>query len=156
MDSERLDQLDWRLLEALQENARLTYAELGRRVSLSPPAVAERVRQLEESGVITGYRAQLDLPRLGLEMLAIVRVVVATGPESEGLGRRMKEVPEVLECHRVTGSDSHVMKIAVRSVRHLEELLDRIMPRTGDTITSIVLSTPVQNRVITREQVLGT
>jgi Lrp/AsnC family leucine-responsive transcriptional regulator len=149
-----IDQIDWKLIEALQTDGRASFAELGRQVSLSPPAVAERVRRLELAGVITGYRATVDPARLGLDMQAWIRIVVS-GPEYELVGSRLKEVPEVVECHRVTGTDSYVVKAVVRSVAHLEDLTGRIMPHAGSTITSIVLSTPVPFKPITRQLAEG-
>lgn len=146
-----LDETDWHLLEVLQEDARLTYAELGRRVSLSPPAIAERVKRLETTGVIRGYHADLDLARLGFPMEAVIRMVISNGNECNLMGDRLKQVPEVLECQRVTGTDSFHLRVALRSVDHLEQVLSRIMPSSGDTITAIVLSTPIRGRVITRE-----
>lgn len=146
-----LDDVDWRLLEVLQENARLTYAELGRRVSLSPPAVAERVKRLETAGVVRGYHADLDLPKLGFPIEAVIRMVISNGAECNLIGDRLKQVQEVLECQRVTGTDSFHLRVALRSVDHLEQVLSRLMPSSGDTITAIVLATPVRNRVITRE-----
>ena len=147
--SANLDDVDWKLIEALQEDGRMTFAELGRRVSLSPPAVAERVRRLELAGVITGYRAELNLAKLGLGMQALVRVM-ATGRDCEAMGGRLVGLPEVLEAHRVTGSDSHIVRVAVRSVEHLESLLNRLMEHSSDSVTAIVLSTPIPNRKVTR------
>ena len=146
-----IDDVDWHLLEVLQEDARLTYAELGRRVSLSPPAVAERIKRLETAGVIHGYHVDLDLAKLGFPMEAVIRMVISNGNECTLIGDRMKQVPEVLECQRVTGTDSFHLRVALRSVDHLEQVLSRIMPSSGDTITAIVLSTIVHNRVIRRE-----
>ena len=146
-----IDDVDWHLLEVLQEDARLTYAELGRRVSLSPPAVAERIKRLETAGVIRGYHVDLDLAKLGFPMEAVIRMVISNGNECTLIGDRMKQVPEVLECQRVTGTDSFHLRVALRSVDHLEQVLSRIMPSSGDTITAIVLSTIVHNRVIRRE-----
>ncbi len=113
-----LDATGWRLLQELQEDARLSFAELGRRVGLSTPAVAERVRNLEAAGLVRGYRAEIDLAKLGLPILAFVRMSVV----GDVLGRITavaQELPEVLECHRGTGDDSFVMKVAVASVEHL-------------------------------------
>jgi Lrp/AsnC family transcriptional regulator, leucine-responsive regulatory protein len=141
-----IDEVSWEILCALQENARLTYSELGRRVGLTPPAVAERVKRLEEAGVITGYRAELDLSRLGLTLTAIIRLAPRGRPSNE-LGARMAALPEVLECHHVTGEDCFVMKVAVASVGHLEQLLARLQPH-GETTTSVVLSSPVTHRVV--------
>src|SRR5918996_3399726 len=142
-----LDDLDWRILEALQENARITFSELGRRISLTPPAVAERVRRMEDSGVITGYRVELDHARVGLPILAFVRLRAAGDIKCRELGELTKDVPEILECHRVTGEDSYIVKAAVRSVEHLERLVDALMPY-AETVTSLVFSSPVRTRTI--------
>ena len=142
-----LDAKGWKLLQELQENARTSFAELGRRVGLSTPAVAERVRNLESAGIIAGYRAELDLARIGLPMLAVIRMSVM----GDVLGRITavaQAMPEVLECHRGTGADSFIMKVAVASVAHLEALIDRLTPY-GTTSTSIVLSSPVPRRTVT-------
>jgi Lrp/AsnC family transcriptional regulator, leucine-responsive regulatory protein len=142
-----LDDLDWRILEALQENARITFSELGRRISLTPPAVAERVRRMEDSGVITGYRVELDHGRVGLPILAFVRLRAAGDIKCLELGELTKDVPEILECHRVTGEDSYIVKVAVRSVEHLERLVDSLMPY-AETVTSLVFSSPVMGRAV--------
>jgi Lrp/AsnC family transcriptional regulator, leucine-responsive regulatory protein len=149
-----LDATDWRLLELLQEDARLSFAELGRRISLSPPAVAERVRRLEDAGVLIGYHADVDVAKLGFPMQAVVRII-ASARLSEQLLPVIRDIPEVLECQRVTGQDSFVVRVAIRSVDHLEDVLHRLAPHEGDTITSVVLNTPVRNRVITREVAAG-
>ena len=144
--SKMLDETGWRLLRELQEDARLSFAELGRRVGLSTPAVAERVRNLEAAGIVKGYRAEIDLARVGLPILAVVRMSVM----GDVLGRITavaREIPEVLECHRATGADSFIMKVAVSSVAHLERLIDRLTP-FGSTSTSIVLSSPVTRRAV--------
>jgi Lrp/AsnC family transcriptional regulator, leucine-responsive regulatory protein len=128
-----LDDLDWGILGELQGNARITFSELGRRVSLTPPAVAERVRRMEDAGVITGYRVELDHTKVGLPILAFVRL------------RAAGDV--ILECHRITGEDSYIVKVAVRSVEHLERLVDSLMPY-AETVTSLVFSSPVRTRTI--------
>jgi Lrp/AsnC family transcriptional regulator, leucine-responsive regulatory protein len=150
----QLDVVDWKLLELLQEDGRLPYAELGRRVSLSPPAVAERVRRLEEAGVVTGYHASVDVAKLGFPMQAVIRII-ASARMSEAVARQVLEIPEVLECQQVTGADSFVLRVAVRSVQHLEGILHRLAPQDGDTITAVVLRTPVAHRVVTRELSVG-
>ncbi len=141
-----LDGTGWRILEELQEDGRMTFTELGRRVGLSTPAVAERVRQLEAAGIVRGFRAEIDLARVGLPVLAVVRMSVV----GDVLGRITavaQELPEVLECHRGTGADSFIMKVAVASVEQLERLIDRLTP-FGTTSTSIVLSSPVPRRTL--------
>jgi Lrp/AsnC family leucine-responsive transcriptional regulator len=142
-----LDDIDLLLLREVQENARTSYTELGRRVGLTAPAVADRLRRLEETGVIHGYRAQVDAARIGLPIAAFIRLRAAGNTECLELGERMKTVTEILECHRVTGDDSYIAKVAVRSVDHLQDLIDRLMPY-AETITSLVLSSVVTHRVI--------
>ena len=149
-----LDTTDWGLLEALQEDARLTFAELGRRVNLSPPAVAERVRRLEDAGIVRGYHAELDLAALGLPMQAMIRITTSNAGDCTAYSTRLVSVPEVLEAQRVTGTDSYILRVAVRSMQHLEDLLNRLAPHSGDTITAMVLSTPIPNRVVTRDLLL--
>jgi Lrp/AsnC family transcriptional regulator, leucine-responsive regulatory protein len=140
-----LDEINWELLQVLQEDARLSYSELGRRVGLSSPAVIERIRRLEEAGVITGYRAEVNLEKLGLPIIAFMRIVSAPGQCSK-VGLTFGQFPEVLECHHVTGSDDFILKIAVASVAHLEELIDNIPYH--EVTTMIVLSSPVTRRSI--------
>jgi Lrp/AsnC family leucine-responsive transcriptional regulator len=141
-----LDATGWRLLRELQQDGRVSFAELARRVGLSTPAVAERVRNLEAAGVVRGYRAEVDLAKVGLPILAVVRMSVM-GDVLSRITAMARELPEVLECHRATGADSFIMKVAVSSVEHLEKLIDRLTP-FGSTSTSIVLSSPVTGRIV--------
>jgi Lrp/AsnC family leucine-responsive transcriptional regulator len=133
-----------RILEELQSDGRLSLAELGRRVGLSPPAVAERVQRLERDGVITGYRATVDPRALGYALTTVIRIRPAPRqiPKVAELAR---ETPEVVECHRITGEDCFFMKATVRDVEHLEELIDRFVVY-GQTTTSIIQSSPVPGR----------
>jgi Lrp/AsnC family leucine-responsive transcriptional regulator len=128
----------------LQDNARLSLAELGRRVGLSSPAVAERLLRLESQGCIAGYRTDIDPRALGYRLGAVIRV----RPASRQL-QRVAEIAlasaEVVECHRITGEDCFLMKAHVRSIEHLEELIDRFTPY-GQTTTSIIQSSPVPPR----------
>lgn len=147
LDIERLlDETGWRILQALQENARLSFSELGLRVGLSSPAVAERVRRLEDAGIIKGYRAEIDTTKVGYPITAIVRMQ-AQGERCSRISNFVHEIPEVLDCYRVTGSDCLIMKVMVSSVEHLEILIDRLSVH-GPLTTSIVLSTPVAKRMI--------
>lgn len=139
-----LDEVDLRLLGELQADARLSLAELGRRIGLSAPAVAERLQRLQSDGVILGYHARIDPHALGLAIAAVIRV--------RPLPRRLQEVaetarnsPEVVDCRRITGDDCYVMTAHVRSVEHLEELIDRFNV-DGQTVTSVVQSSPVPPR----------
>ena len=141
-----LDEIDRKLIFLLQEDARTSYAELGRQVGLTTPAVIERVRKLEDSGIIAGYRADIDTAKVGLPILAFVRMSI-TGVDYGHIIEVAKSSDEVLECHRGTGQDSFIMKIAVSSVEHLQEMIDRLTPY-GITTTTIVLSSPVKRRTI--------
>lgn len=140
---EPLDVIDRRILKELLADARVRIAGLGRRVGLSPPAVAERVRRLEESGALS-FRAEVEPRALGYTICAIVRV----SPQSRDLHvipEIAREVPEVTECYRITGEDCYFMKLYLRSIDDLEEILDRFTPH-GRTTTSIVHSAPVRPR----------
>ncbi|MFN0123347.1 MAG: Lrp/AsnC family transcriptional regulator [Blastocatellia bacterium] len=144
LESEKLlDEIGWHIVEELQANARLSYAELGRRVGLSIPAVTERVRRLEDAGIITGYHAQIDFEKIGRPILAFVRMSIMG--DAARLSALLREMPEVIECHRGTGGDSFILKVSVASVHHLETLIDSLLPY-GMTTTSIVLSSPVVRR----------
>jgi Lrp/AsnC family leucine-responsive transcriptional regulator len=146
-----LDAKDWQLLEALQHDARLGYAELGRKVRLSAPAVAERVKQLEEAGIITGYRAVINPKRLGYTIDAMVRVR-CDGGICARVGTLVADIPEVLECRRLAGEDSALLHVVAMSVTHLETVLDRLLKihASISTTTLIVLQTPHANRPLTR------
>ena len=139
-----LDATNRLILAELQSDARLSLAELGRRVGLSPPAVAERVQRLEADGVLRGYRAEIDPRALGLALTAVIRVRPSPG-QLTNVADLARETSEVVECHRVTGDDCYFMKAHVRDVTHLEEVIDRFVV-LGQTTTSIVQSSPVPRR----------
>jgi Lrp/AsnC family transcriptional regulator, leucine-responsive regulatory protein len=144
-----MDAIDWKILKQMQREARISYAELGRRVGLTTPAVIERVRKLEHAGIITGYRAEIDTAKVGLTITAFIRMSIS-GVDYSRIIEVAENAPEVLECHRGTGGDSFIMKVAVSSVEHLQNLIDRLTPY-GITTTSIVLSSPVKIRVIEKQ-----
>ena len=141
-----IDDIDRKVLTELQQDARVSYAELGRRVGLTTPAVIERVRKLEDAGVITGYRAEIDPAKVGLPITAFVRMSI-TGVDYSHIIEVAEQSTEVLECHRGTGGDSFIMKVAVSSVEHLQQMIDRLTPY-GITTTTIVLSSPVRSREV--------
>ena len=141
-----LDEIGWHILRELQENARISFAELSRRVGLSIPAVAERVHRMEDAGVITGYRTEIDFSKVGLPIKAFMRLSIV-GDISPRLVAALKEIPEVAECYRVTGADSFILEVHVSSVAHLEAVIDKLLPY-GTTTTTIVLSTLVARRTI--------
>ncbi|MFE7632759.1 Lrp/AsnC family transcriptional regulator [Kitasatospora sp. NPDC057518] len=133
-----LDDTDWAIIEQLQQEARVSLSELGRRVSLSPSATTERVRNLESLGVITGYHATVDLAKVGYPVLAVVRLKYP-GNRHEPLRRLLAERREVLECLRTTGDDCYALKVAATSMEHLETLVDELAG-FGSTTTSVVYS----------------
>ncbi|MFF7815593.1 Lrp/AsnC family transcriptional regulator [Streptomyces sp. NPDC007945] len=142
------DATDWRILDALQAQGRASYADLARAVSMSPSAVTERVRRMEDAGVITGYTAVVDHERLGLPILAFVRLRYPTG-NYKPFHDLVAVTPEVLEAHHVTGDDCFVIKVAARSMRHLEEISGKI-GTLGSVTTSVVYSSPLPRRSVSR------
>jgi Lrp/AsnC family transcriptional regulator, leucine-responsive regulatory protein len=141
-----LDTVSWRLLEQLQHNARISFAELGRKVGLSTPAVAERVHRLEDAGIITGYHATLNVGKLGSAIRVLVRLTIPGGDlQISRTVTALKELTEIARCHRITGDESFVLEANVVSIRHLEALIDRLS-NFGATSTSTILSSPVERR----------
>jgi Lrp/AsnC family leucine-responsive transcriptional regulator len=136
-----IDGIDCKILAELQTNARIAFVELGRRVGLSTPAVIERVKRLEENRIILGYRAMVDPAKVGLPVRAFVKVTIA-GDKLTKFSVLIKTLPEVLECHRVTGAESFMVQVAVRDVGHMEEVIDAMMPYVA-TNTSMILASPV-------------
>lgn len=150
-----LDAIAWKILEALQHNARLSFAELSRMIGLSTPAVAERVHRLEEAGVITGYHASLDLAKLGVPIWVLVRLTIHGGDlQVQRAVTAIKQLAEISRCHRITGAESFVIEAHVVSIRHLEALIDKLST-LGATSTSTVLSSPVQRREYHGTQIEG-
>jgi Lrp/AsnC family leucine-responsive transcriptional regulator len=141
-----LDPTNLRLIDELQTDARLSLAELGRRVGLSAPAVAERLARLEGDGTVAGYRAEVDPRMLGYSLTAIIRVRPAPR-ELRTVAELAARTPEVVECHRITGEDCFFVKAHVRDVLHLEEVID-VFVAHAQTTTSIVQSSPVPLRGI--------
>ncbi len=146
VETGELDELDLRLLDALQRNARSTFAELGAIVGLKPPAVHDRVKRLEGRGYVRGYAAQLDNRLLGLELTALVSCYTTPDCGYEAFTAALSAMPEVCEVHSVAGEESFVLKVVTRSTGHLDELLSRLKSVTGmaRTKTTIVLSTPFE------------
>jgi Lrp/AsnC family transcriptional regulator, leucine-responsive regulatory protein len=139
-----LDDTDRQIIAALMEDGRLPIAALGRRISLSPAATAERVRRLEQAGVITGYRARVDPRALGYPLTALVRVRPSAG-QLRKIADLAAEIPQIAECHRITGEDCFYIKLHLRSIEELPGLLDRFL-LYGQTTTSIVNDSPIPDR----------
>ena len=133
----QIDNTDWQILHALPDNARLSYTELGRRVSLSAPAVANRIRRLEEAGVIRGYKAEVDLDALGYPIVVFIRLAVAANREAR-FTQLLRQRPEVVESYIVSGEENYLIKVAVSSVDQLDNLLAALI-KYGQPTTSLVI-----------------
>ncbi len=142
----QLDTIGWRLLKLLQENARLSFRQLGETIGLTAPAVAERVRRLEDTGILTGYHAEIDLAKAGLPIMAFVHLST-NSQQSYRFRKAVLDIAEIVECHCVTGNESYILKVAVASVQRLEHLLIELT-NFGEVRTSLVLSSQITRRCI--------
>jgi Lrp/AsnC family leucine-responsive transcriptional regulator len=149
-DEALLDTTNLRLLDELQSDARMSLAELGRRVGLSSPAVAERIKRLETAGVIRGYRADVDPRRIGYQLGVVIRIRPAPRQLTE-VANLARDTPEVIECNRVTGDDCYVITAYVRDVDHLEALIDQFAAY-GQTTSSVLQSSPVPRRAVSTQE----
>lgn len=141
-----LDNVGWQLLGLLQENARLSFKELGQRVGLAPSSVAERIHKMEEAEILLGYHAAINLEKVGLPVLACIRMSTP-GQNSTRIAQILTAMPEILECYRLTGSEAFLMKACVSSVKQLEMLIDHLS-QYGQPTTSLVLSIPLARRIL--------
>ncbi|MBW4043693.1 MAG: Lrp/AsnC family transcriptional regulator [Acidobacteria bacterium] len=140
----RLDEIDRKILIELSANARVPFAELGRRVGLSPSAAIERVRQLESDGLLQGYHAEIDLKALGYSITAFIRLT-CDGTRYRPFLKFIQTLDQVVECHHLTGGDAFLLRVVLSSTAELEQLIEKLLPY-GMPTTSIVLSTPLQRR----------
>jgi Lrp/AsnC family transcriptional regulator, leucine-responsive regulatory protein len=143
-DFPELDVIDHRIITELATDGRVSFAELGRRTNLSSPAVTERVKRLEQAGVITGYRAEIDPRALGYQLTAIVRVKPAVRQLTK-IAELAATIPQIEECLRITGEDCFYIKLHLRAIEELPTVLDQFL-LYGETTTSIVNATPVARR----------
>ncbi len=144
-----MNERDAAILRALQADGRATYAEIGRTVGLAPSTVHDRMRKLEESGVIQGYRAVVNPEALGLFVTALVSVTPLDPKQPDDLPERVVEFPEVEDCHSVAGGENYVLKVRTGTTSDLEDLLRRLREKAGvQTRTTVVLSTPFEHRPI--------
>ena len=143
-----LDDVGWQLLGLLQEHARLSFKELGQRVGLAPSSVAERIHRMEEAEILLGYHAEINLEKVGLPVMAFIRMNTS-GQNSARIALLLRDMPEILECYRLTGSEAFIMKVCVSSVKQLEMLIDQLS-QYGQPTTSLVLSIPLTRRIIER------
>jgi Lrp/AsnC family leucine-responsive transcriptional regulator len=141
-----LDRVDCSVLSRLQEDGRGSFAEIGKAIGLSAPSVAERIRRLEQTGVIEGYQARVSAAKVGYPVTAFI-LARPNGPDVRFLNVAENRA-EILDCHRVTGEFSFIARAAVRNVAHLEELLNHLEPVTVHIVTLVVLSTSFDSRPV--------
>jgi Lrp/AsnC family leucine-responsive transcriptional regulator len=144
-ENQFLDEVDRALIRAMTDNARMSIADLARHVSMSAPSVAERLRRLEETGLVNGYTVDLDLKALGYSLIAIVRIRPLPG-QLHTVEKLLMESPEVIECDKVTGDDCFIARYVLRAIDELDPILDKISQR-AQTNTSIVKTSPVKRRL---------
>ena len=145
-----LDDVGWQLLCLLQEHARLSFKELGQRVGLASSSVAERIHRMEETGIISGYHAEINLEKVGLPVMAFIRMSTP-GQNSTRIATLLRDMPEILECYRLTGSEAFIMKVCVPTVKQLEVLIDQLS-QYGQPTTSLVLSIPLTGRILEKRK----
>ena len=150
MKQPQLDDTDWAILHELQADARLSYAEIGRRVGLSSPAVQERVRRMEDAGIIKGYRADINPAKIGFPIIAISRLRQVNGKDRQKVIEILQNTPEILESVDITGEEGFVLKIIATSHLHLDYILGKFVPY-GQTVTGIMMKTYVENRIIEQD-----
>ncbi|MDO8652174.1 MAG: Lrp/AsnC family transcriptional regulator [Undibacterium sp.] len=142
--NQKVDNFDQKILQLLQQDARMSHAEIGRQVHLSQPAVSERIKRLEAAGVIRGYRADISPKALGYQITAMIRLSTQQGrPYAEYVAR----CPEIIDCYTVTGEDGAVMRVLATDVEHLQRVIDELNV-FGSTSTAIVLTTHVAGKPI--------
>ena len=144
-----MDKINWSILEALQQNARMSFAEIGRQVGLSAPAVAERMEKLEEAGIIRGFTVNLNMEKLGYALSAIVSLKIYNGRQKDFI-QFASTAPEVHECHKVTGHNCFLLKLYVKKAGDLDVLVSRIA-EYGEPVTSVILSSPVEQKVVSHK-----
>jgi len=150
-----LDPIDYRILDLLQRDARTTQVQIASAVKLSQPSVADRIKKLDESGTVLGYVARLDPRKVGNDIRAFVGVRVAHPRHHDAFTRRIQQIPEVLECHRVAGLDSYMLKVIARDTEALDELISetlRRLPGVTRTTTTVVLATVKETTAVPIQQ----
>jgi Lrp/AsnC family leucine-responsive transcriptional regulator len=142
----KLDKLHWSILNALQQNARASLAGIGRKIGLTPPAVADRVKRLEDLGIIEGYWASISHTKVGYQLKAIITLRAFMGKLKPFL-EQVKSFDEVVNCYRITGNENIIMEVVLRDQFHLEKFIDKLI-QYGETRTHIILSEVVTNAPI--------
>jgi len=143
-----MDALNWKILKCLQENARQSNAEIGRVVGISSPAVSERIKKMEDVGVINGYKTIVSSYEVGYQLKAIITIRAFMGKLKPFL-TKVKSFDEVLNCYRITGNENFVLEVMLKNQKHLEQFIDQLISY-GETKTQIVLSNVIENAAITK------
>ena len=149
-----MDELNWRILEVLQQSGRASYAEIGRKVGLTAPAVTERIQKMEDMGVIKGYRVVIDPEKLGISIRTVIQLQVNRSVFNNTL-KKLEAFPEIFECYRTTGTSSLFLLAGFTSMHHMERFLNELL-QYGEPVSSIILSHPISNKVLFEKDVRGT
>ncbi len=144
----KIDDLNWRILECLQENARISFADIGRKIGLTPPAVAERVKKMEDLEILEGYTAKVSHAKTGYQLKAIITLRAFMGKLKPFLVA-VTGFEEVINCYRITGNENIVMEVVLKDQFHLEKFIDKLI-RYGETRTHIILSNVVTNAPLSK------
>lgn len=142
----KIDKLNWTILEMLQRNARLSHAELGRAVGLSSPAIAERIRKMEDFGILDSYRAKINYTKVGYQLKALITLRAFMG-RLQAFMSKVTDFNEVINCYRVTGNENILMEVVLKDQMHLQEFIDNLITY-GEVKTYIILSNLVSNNPI--------
>lgn len=142
----KVDSINWKILELLQTNARRSNTEIANHVGISSPAVAERIRKLEDAGVIEGYKTKVEAFELGYQLRALITVRAFMGRLKPFL-EKVKSFDEVVNCYRITGNENIVMEVILHNQKHLEQFIDQLITY-GETKTQIILSHVIDDRII--------
>lgn len=143
-----IDYMNWLILESLQKNARQSFSEIGREIGLTSPAVAERVKKMEDKGIIKGYKAQVSYHKTGHQLKAVITLRAFMGRLKPFL-EKVKEFKEVINCYRITGNENIIMEVVLYDQSHLEEFIDKLITY-GETKTHIILSSVIEHGPIKR------
>lgn len=147
----KIDELNWGILQCLQQNSRESFASIGRKVGLTPPAVAERVKKMEDMGILEGYKAKVSHIRLGYQLKAMITLRAFMGKLKPFL-EMVKGMEEVVNCYRITGNENIIMEVVLKDQFHLERFIDKLI-QYGETRTHIILSDVVSQAPIKRSSV---
>ena len=144
----KVDDLNWKILSFLQRNSRESFSSIGRKIGLTSPAVAERVKKLEDTGILEGYVAKVSHSKLGYQLRAMITMKAFMGKLKPFLDK-VKTLDEVINCYRITGNENIIMEVVLRDQFHLEKFIDMLI-QYGETRTNIILSDVIANAPITR------